>query len=99
MRVSANQKIDRIRLQAVLNVFGKAASGPGDVGDPDAQPARSKALVQRPSSSHSRIVDVAINAAQHFSIGGQAVDNVERTNVSGMPDFVGLCSMGEDSVV
>jgi hypothetical protein len=56
-------------------------------------------LVQRPGSSQSGIVDVAINAAQHFRIGSQSVHNVERTHVSGMPDLVGLCSMGEDSVV
>jgi len=40
-----------------------------------------------------------LRKAQHFRIGSQSVHNVERTHVSGMPDLVGLGSMGEDSVV
>jgi hypothetical protein len=53
----------------------------------------------RPSSAHLGVVDVAVYPANYAAQGLQSVDHVERSDVPGMPNFVGLGRVRENSLV
>ena len=95
----ANENVGLLGAKAVFDSGGEASGRTRDVGDPKLDTLNAKSLVMRPSSAHLGVVDVAVHPANCAAQGLKSVDHVERSNIPGMPNFVGIGRVRENALV
>ena len=95
----ANEYVRRLGAKAVFDCGGEASGRTRDVGNPKPETLNAKSLVLRPSAAKLGVVDVSVHPANCAAQGLQSVDHVERSDVSGMPNFVGLGRVRENALV
>lgn len=95
MRMSTNEKSRWIALYFRPNNRIIPGWRSTNMGHPDGHAFQLKPLMLGTFTRNKLIIDIPVNGPKRFK-GPELVNNFERTNITGMPDFIAAIKMGKE---